>query len=388
MKVAYICADPGIPVFGQKGCSIHVQEIIRSLLNKKAQVSLFTTRLGGEIPLEFEPVKVYQLPSIPKVESVIREKVAYSINPDLEIELTLAHPFDFVYERYSLWSYSGMEYAKKNGIPGILEVNAPLILEQDQHRGLINRSQAEEVAHRVFNSATYIIAVSQPIKDYVSQYVSDKDKIKVIPNGVNAQRFSHNIAKNKIDSDFTVGFVGTLKPWHGLSILIESFAQFHRRHPQSRLLIVGDGKERDFLNQQIGEYHLESAVVLTGAVAPEMIAYYLNQMDVAVAPYPPSNNFYFSPLKVYEYMAAGLPVIASNIGQITQIIDDEVNGLLCPAGDVTALVKSLERLWRSPVLCRQLGESARQKILTNHTWEQVTEQILSLIEAKTSYQAV
>jgi glycosyltransferase involved in cell wall biosynthesis len=383
VKVAYVCADSGIPVFGRKGCSIHVQEIIRSLLNKKAQVSLFTTRLGGEISPEFEPVKVYQLPSIPKIETAIREKIAYSINPDLEIELTLAQPFDFVYERYSLWSYSGMEYAQKNGIPGILEVNAPLILEQDQHRGLVNRSQAEEVAHKVFNSATYIIAVSQPIKDYVSQYVSDQEKIKVIPNGVNAQRFSHSISENKIDHDFTVGFVGTLKPWHGLSVLMESFAQFHRRYPQSRLLIVGDGKQRDFLNQQIEAHHLESAVVLTGAVAPEMIPYYLNQMDVAVAPYPPNNNFYFSPLKVYEYMAAGLPVIASNIGQITQIIDDEVNGLLCPAGDVTDLNHALERLWRSPALRLQLGDSARQKILTNHTWEKVTEQILSLVQLQT-----
>ncbi len=179
--MAYVCADSGIPVFGQKGCSIHVQEFIRSLLQKNVQICLFTTRLGNEIPSDFQGVKVYHLPTIPKVERAVREEIALSINPDLELELSLTQPFDFVYERYSLWSYSGMEYAQKMGIPGILEVNAPLILEQEKHRGLVDREQAEAVARKVFQAATVIIAVSREIKNYVSQYVTDKNKIKVIP---------------------------------------------------------------------------------------------------------------------------------------------------------------------------------------------------------------
>lgn len=375
MKAAYICADPGIPVFGQKGCSIHVQEVIRSLLQKNVQICLFTTRLGNATPSDFQKVKVYQLPTIPKVELAVRERVARSINPDLELELTLAQPFDFVYERYSLWSYSGMEYARKMGIPGILEVNAPLILEQDKHRGLVDREQAEAIAKRVFQAATTIIAVSREIKDYVSQYVTDTDKIQIIPNGVNPQRFTGNVS-GKDTQQFTVGFVGSLKPWHGLPILIDAFARFQRNYPQARLLFVGDGKERDRLNQDIATRKLESAVKFTGAVSPETVPHWLSQMDVAVAPYPPSQDFYFSPLKVYEYMAAGLPVVASNIGQISEIIDDGVNGLLTPPGDATALADALEQLWRSPLLRRRLGDSARAKILQHHTWERVVEKIL------------
>ena len=378
MKAAYVCADPGIPVFGQKGCSIHVQEVIRSLLHKNVQVCLFTTRLGNVTPPDFQKVKVYQLPTIPKVELAVRERVARSINPDLELELTLAQPFDFVYERYSLWSYSGMEYARKMGIPGILEVNAPLILEQDKHRGLVDREQAEAIARRVFQAASTIIAVSREVKDYVSQYVTDTDKIQIIPNGVNLQRFDHNLSAQNIlsTSQFTVGFVGSLKPWHGLPILIDAFAHFQRNYPQTRLLIVGDGKERDRLNQEIATRKLESAVDFTGAVSPQTVPHWLAQMDIAVAPYPPSEDFYFSPLKVYEYMAAGLPVVASNIGQISEIIDDGVNGLLTPPGDATALADALEQLWRSPLLRRRLGDSARAKILQHHTWERVVEKIL------------
>jgi glycosyltransferase involved in cell wall biosynthesis len=382
VKAAYICADPGIPVFGQKGCSIHVQEVIRSLLEKNVQVCLFTNRLGNATPPDFQKVKVYQLPTIPKVELAVRERVARSINPDLELELTLAQPFDFVYERYSLWSYSGMEYARKMGIPGILEVNAPLILEQDKHRGLVDREQAEAIARRVFQAATTIIVVSREIKDYVSQYVTDTDKIQIIPNGVNPQRFTGNLSAQNIlsTSQFTVGFVGSLKPWHGLPILIDAFARFQRTYPQTRLLLVGDGKERDRLNQEIAAKKLESAVDFTGAVSPETVPHWLAQMDVAVAPYPPSEDFYFSPLKVYEYMAAGLPVVASNIGQIPEVIEDGVNGLLVTPGDGAALANALEYLWRSPLLRRRLGDAARAKILQHHTWERVVAKILGFAQ--------
>lgn len=384
MKIAYICADAGIPVFGQKGCSIHVQEVIRSLLAKNAEISLFTPRLGGEIPVDLQKVKIYQLPAIPKLEKAIREKVARSINHDLELELRLAQPFDFIYERYSLWSYSGIEFAQKIGIPSILEVNAPLIVEQDQHRGLVNRQEAEKIAQKVFESATIIIAVSSEVKNYVSQSVSNPDKIKIIPNGVNADRFSSNLLvkkeDNKLNSAFTIGFVGSLKPWHGVNLLIDSFARFYAQNTQSRLLIVGDGTERDSLKQEVNRQQLQSAVHFTGAVSPETIPNYLQQMDVAVAPYPPLNNFYFSPLKVYEYMAAGLPVIASNIGQITEFIDDGVNGLLIPAGDTMALTSALEKLWRSPFLRQSLGKSAHERILANYTWEKVAEKILFLAQ--------
>lgn len=380
MKVAYICADPGIPIFGQKGCSIHVQEVIRALLAKDIEVALFTPRLGGEIPPDFEEVKVYKLPTILKVDRAEREKLARSLNDHLEWELSRAKPFDFIYERYSLWSYSGMEYAQKMGIPGILEVNAPLILEQDQHRGLVDRQEAEAIAKRVFKAASSIVAVSSEIRNYVSGYRGDQSAIEVIPNGVNPQRFANiSGAYPRTNQQFTVGFVGSLKPWHGLSILIDAFARFHHQNPQTQLLIVGNGTERDRTMADIQERNLTEAVHFTGAVSPETVPQYLAQMDVAVAPYPASKDFYFSPLKVYEYMAAGLPVVASDIGQISQVIDSGVNGLLVTPGDGEALADALDLLWRSPVLRSYLGNCARKTVLQKYTWERVVERILSKV---------
>ena len=130
MRIAYICADPGIPVFGQKGCSIHVQEVMRAFRQQGATVELFALRWGDGIPADLADVTRHHLPPVPKGDAGVREQVALAINPELQTQLARKGPFDLIYERYSLWSYSALEFAQIQGIPGILEVNAPLIEEQ------------------------------------------------------------------------------------------------------------------------------------------------------------------------------------------------------------------------------------------------------------------
>jgi glycosyltransferase involved in cell wall biosynthesis len=104
-------------------------------------------------------------------------------------------------------------------------------------------------------------------------------------------------------------------------------------------------------------------------------------MDVAVAPYPNLTRFYFSPLKVYEYMAAGLPVVASRLGQLEGLIRHGINGLLCPPGDAAALADTLAGLRADPGLRRRLGETARATVLRQHTWEAAVGHILCLAKA-------
>ncbi|MEM7065181.1 MAG: glycosyltransferase family 4 protein, partial [Cyanobacteria bacterium P01_B01_bin.77] len=213
------------------------------------------------------------------------------------------------------------------------------------------------------------------------------DKVHVIPNGVNDHRFSEHIspALPKDPNSFTVGFVGSIKPWHGLSHLVNGFDRLYQRVPQARLLIVGDGPQRAEIETELARRGLQSVTHFTGAVLPEQIPGLLATMDAAVAPYPANLDFYFSPLKVVEYMAAGLPVVVSRIGQLTDLVDDDVTGLLCPPGDELALASALERLWQSPDLRQRLGLVARHHILMHHTWDSVASTILELAQEQASF---
>ena len=179
-KIAYVCADPGVPVFGRKGSSIHVQEVVRALTRSGAQVELFAMRFDGEPSPDLAHIPRHQLPPVGKGDAAQREQAALGVNDALYRALAAAGPFDFVYERYSLWSYAGMEFAAATKIPGLLEVNAPLIEEQAQHRSLVNRAGAEEVARRTFGAATALLAVSDDVAAYLESFPAAAGRIHVL----------------------------------------------------------------------------------------------------------------------------------------------------------------------------------------------------------------
>jgi glycosyltransferase involved in cell wall biosynthesis len=382
MRIAYVSADRGVPVFGMKGCSLHVQEVVRAFRGRELDVSLFAAAVRGEPPADLHGIHLHKLKHTAVSDVSERERTGCDANRDTLTRLHASGPFDLVYERYSLWSHAGMNYAREVGIPGVLEVNAPLIEEQEKYRGLIDRSAAERIARSCFEYANTLIAVSEGVADYLEQFTEARGKIHVVPNGVNPARFqTTRSVRSAPPGIFTVGFVGTLKPWHGLEGLFESFTRLLVQHPQVRLLIVGDGPEAGKLHKRIASAGLDKIIEMTGAIRPEDIPQQLARMDVGVAPYPDDPDFYFSPLKVYEYMAAGLPVVASRIGQLDGLVVHEQNGLLYKPGDSNGLSTALARLTENRAWARDLGKAARQSILAAHTWDDRIEQILQLAAA-------
>src|SRR5256886_15147236 len=126
--------------------------------------------------------------------------------------------------------------------------------------------------------------------------------------------------------------VGSMKPWHGLDVLVEAFARLHERAPDARLLLVGDGPARAGVCANLSARGLAGVVHCTAAVAPLEVPGLLTSVDAAVAPYALASGFYFSPLKVYEYMAAGPAVVPSPAGRPETRIQHHVHGVLCPPG--------------------------------------------------------
>ena len=367
MRVAYVCADPGVPVFGTKGSSIHVQEVLRQLARRGMQTTLWCARTGGEPAAGLEQVEVRCLPPPGGGSPAQREAQQRSNDLELGARLGGGPRVDLVYERYSLWSTAGMRHASLLGVPGLLEVNAPLVEEQARHRQLVDRDGALTRAGAVFRLARSVLCVSEPVASWVRE-VAPGARTVVLPNGVDPARFTPG---PEPPGPFTVGFVGTLKPWHGVDVLVRAVALLD----EVRLRVIGDGPEREALERLAVRLLGAHRADFVGAVHPGQLPAELARLHVAAAPYPVADT-YFSPLKVFEYLAAGLPVVASRSGQLSQVLTDGVDGLLTPAGDVVALAEAIAGLRSEPVLRVRLGRAARHTA-QRHTWEAVVDASLA-----------
>jgi glycosyltransferase involved in cell wall biosynthesis len=375
MRIAYVCTDPGIPVFGTKGASIHVQEILRAFLRGGADVTLISPRLRDTAPADLTSVIFRQLPEPPKdAGAEARADWALATNDHVAATLAEEGPFDLIYERHALFAHGAMETAASQGVASVLELNAPLIDEQERYRALARRDAALDSARHAFAAAGYVAAVSQGAATYARDHGAAESRVGLVPNGVNPERFRR---VEMAEGPFTVGFVGSLKPWHDTATLIEVFALLRAGPvPDARLLIVGDGPDRPRLDARLDTLGLRDVAHMTGAVPASDVADWLGRMHVAVAPYSTGQPFYFSPLKINEYMAAGLPVVASRIGDLPQVLKDGALGRLAEPDDPASLAAELAKLARDPGLCARLGTAARSHVLAHRTWDAVADRLL------------
>jgi glycosyltransferase involved in cell wall biosynthesis len=253
-----------------------------------------------------------------------------------------------------------MLVAKELGIPGMLEVNSPLVKEQATHRVLHNVTDAMACVRRSFQHASAVIAVSADVALFAR--AEGATNVHIVPNGVDVQRFHPSVVAARLPSHTNsgqqvIGFVGTLKPWHGVELLLEAFAMLAPRISNTMLLIVGDGPLLVPLKARAVALNIADKVVFTGAVRSDEVPSFVRAMDVAVAPYPQSSDSYFSPLKLYEYMACGRAIVASRIGQIP------------------------EQVLGDPLLRTRLGLAARLQGEQQHSWTSVAERILTIAES-------
>ena len=376
MRIAYVSTDPGVPVFGMKGGSIHVQEMLRAFQEIGADVAVISPRLDDDPPRDLASVRRIPLPTLPKQDPEHRARRLLEMNPQVEDALAQVGSLDLVYERHALFAHGAIEYGARLGIPAVLEVNAPLLEEQARHRVLALPDLAALSTRRAMAAATVVSAVSAEVSRYCLQQGAVEHRVHVLPNAVNPERFS---AHAPPAGPFTIGFLGTLKPWHDVRTLIAAIALLRRDMlPDARLVIIGDGPERARLEAEARGLGIEGAVECTGLVHPDRVPEELARLHAAVAPYPGDCSFYFSPLKLYEYMAAGLPVVASRVGDLPDVVSEGRTGLLCAPDDPADLARALGELARAPQLRARLGAAARDQVLRQHTWGQLAARVLQL----------
>jgi starch synthase len=377
-RVAYFCADPGVPLFGTKGSSVHVQEIVRAWRGTGADVTVYCARRGTDRPADLADLDVVEVTPKAATAGAAREQAIEDAALAL-VDEVLHRGCGLVYERYSLFSPALSVLAPVLDIPSVLEVNAPLIEEQQRYRQLVDVKKAETVLRRNAGTADVVACVSEPVVRWVLQRVPSARTV-LVPNGVNVHRITQRQPGRRSPNHLTVAFVGTLKPWHGVPGLLHGVALANAQTPDPvnrwRALVIGNGPVREDLERLAATLGVEA--IFTGAVPPDLVPGLLDDADAAAAPYPAAvagQDDYFSPLKVYEYMAAGLPIIASAVGQIPSILEHGRTGILVPPGEPAAVAEALTLLAADPALRERLGTSSRADAEQRFSWDGVLTRI-------------
>ena len=292
------------------------------------------------------------------------------------------HHFDLVYERYAFFTWCGVFLAKKRGVPYVVEVNEVAGIERVRGQVLVPLSRFIE--RRVFEKADAIIVVSEFLKDRIARDRIDTAKVHVCPNATDVRMFHPLVdsrgAKQRfhLGNRITIGFTGSLLPWHNLELLFEAVREIiDEGEYDLSLLLVGEGPFRQDLEDSVAGKNLREHVVFAGAVDYSEVAELIGAMDICVIPH---SNLFRSPIKLFEYMAMGKPVIAPDTRPIAQVIRHGENGFLFKVGDKDSLKRALVYLLQNKQKRTELGETARKTVCEAHTWGHNAREIVSIYE--------
>jgi glycosyltransferase involved in cell wall biosynthesis len=212
--------------------------------------------------------------------------------------------------------------------------------------------------------ADHVTATSNMLCDHTRSLVNYQKEVRVIPFGVDLQRFHY--IKRSSSEVISVGTVRNLRPKYGLEYLIKAFAELLPLYNNIRLTIVGDGYLRQKLNSLVKDLDIENYVTFIGAVPNEEVVDYLKKFDIFVMPSIGHGETFG--VAAVEAMATGLPVVASNIGGLPEVVDDGKTGILVKPGDVEALKKALEYYILSKEARIEHGRRGREKVKAKYDW--------------------
>lgn len=230
--------------------------------------------------------------------------------------------------------------------------------------------------------ADAITATGLHLATETTRYAPRGTPVTVVPYGVDLTRFAPGPQEPK-GGAVVVGTAARLSPEKGLKYLLDAFARLRQRHGEGvRLRIAGEGPERRALERQIRRLGLESAVELAGWVEPEAMAAFLGELDVFVLP----SLFEGFGVAAVEASAAGLPLVASAVHGLPDVVRDGETGLLVPPKDAAALAEAIDALIADPARRAALGRSGRAFVAGRYDWAANARQMELVYESVTSGQ--
>jgi glycosyltransferase involved in cell wall biosynthesis len=383
MKILYYSPHPDLAVSAPTGYGTHMREMIHAFKGLGHEVHFYIGGEEGQIVQQKtrQPNTSYT----PKIKSKVKQlvpKILWETSRDLQLlkvdrqrkkrltELCREFNPDLIYERSHYGMISGVRVAKELRIRHVLEVNSPNVQERIALSGpslLSKRAQRRD--EWAFQNSNHVLTVSTRLAQMLNIPVLAQ-RWNVTPNAirpgqeVNSKQRPTRGELQIPEKSFLIGFVGSIFPWHGVDLLIDSIRLLVNQGMDARALIVGDGSVRTELIERSKRLEVADRVTWTGAIPNEDVYGYSSICSALIMA---KSNEYGSPVKLFEYALSDRPVIAPNYEPVKEVMEDRVHGLLVPP-DADAIAHAVLELQDSS-LARKLSENWRNKVLGQHTWQ-------------------
>ena len=385
MKILYVATDQQVP--GHVGGSVHVASVARELVELGHDVKVLVSPGDGLFPDDgavwtamVPPLGVRQLRWL---QTARVTAVAEQFQPDVVIE------------RYYNFGGEGVQAARRINAVSVLEVNAPVVDYPGSRKRMVDRALLIEPMRRwrdwQCRRADLIVT---PRREIVPPWVP-AERIVELEWGADTTRFTPaavgGVPFARTPSDTVAVFAGAFRSWHGAVQLVEAVRHLREQGlRQFKAVFVGKGPELSRVQQAASE---TDGIQCLGQIPHNAMPACLAAADIGVAPFdvdahaPLSLGFYWSPLKIFEYMAAGLPVVAPDIAHLRSLVRHERDGLLYDANDPEGLIKALGRLSDQKERV-QLGQSARSRVVEHFGWRAHCEQLTLAINRVRQHRGV
>jgi glycosyltransferase involved in cell wall biosynthesis len=403
MKIGYLM-QAGAPHVHQRpptGPALHVRLVIQELQSLGHQVRLLAF-LDGRIwksdDLErFEAVRVGIMDGGPlrwferlvrRIQSELRLPYA-ALFESLRFALACRQElsgFDLFYERMGWVGYGGGLASRWMSLPLVLEVNGDHLSEFEM-LGVEPHGAQRWLSVKVMSWATrqaaHVVATGGGWRQkFIDRWGTDPSKVSVIENG---SQFVNVLEREQLRSFSSNGvagepvnlvYIGAFEPWHGLAVLLRASARLLAAGIDAHLTLIGSGSEFANVRALAEELHFDERVTFTGQLPVSQLPQHLSQADIGVSPY--FGRVEYSGLKILDYKAAGLAIVASGENDQPSVLQHGESGWIVPPGDVEALFQALLRLSKDCDLRKRMGRQARLEAEGQHSWRNTAFQLQQL----------